>query len=124
MTNSSQPFRFTLWGIGVDSANVTLFSSPVAASELLAVETLTICDETSGATRAIVYAGRPGAEVAIDQTGTLTAGVPVRLSKTLYLSDGERAKIVFIGTTPADVLTVTFSGERRFALPIEALAEL
>lgn len=114
---TGQPFRFTLFGVGVTGGDVDVAADPAEAGELYAVEGVTVRDVNNAATRVEFLAGRYGGEKYIGATGALTADVPSRFTDGFYLADGERLIARFVGSTTGDMLEVTIEGEVRYQPP-------
>jgi len=107
-------FRRELDKVSAGATNEDLDFGPLEAHTVRAIEGISVIDETTGATRAIVLAGRYGVERQLMQSGALTLGVVYRFTDGFYLGDRERVIVRFVGTTSGDVLKAIIDGEVKY----------
>jgi hypothetical protein len=110
-----QPYRVTLKGTGLTGSDVDLATEPVAAGQLLAVNSIMVKDVENGATRVEVYAGPYGALQLVAISGALTAAVSLPVTQDFYVPDSQYIVVRFVGSTTADQLSAVINGTVRYA---------
>ncbi len=121
MENATKPKSFpydrVLGGPSAGGTYDEYALDPMRAGELLAVESITLLNESNGATSYSILVGTYGNEKEIIRGGTLTANTPALSSNPFYVRDNERVLVRITGATAADKQTIVIRGEVQYAGP-------